>query len=185
MKTIIISIGAYSAEEVENLKTPNTIFYCYDPRQEVTLEFEKKFKDDNSVKFFQKAVSVTNAKRYFKLEGTKSRLFQNKGLRKDSTIIEVDCITLQDIIIYTLEDNYDINKIELIMNCEGEEISIILSTPIQLLEIMKKIKIEFHPQYYPIEQIDIVLNKLKPYFKWTNYLASKSKSPIYIFERIK
>lgn len=184
MKHIILSIGAYASWEVKKLcRNKNLTFYCYDPLPGVYKSFQKTFADAPNVNFFNKAISISRAVRYLKCERTRSRLVNKEGATATGTFLEVETISLQDAVTDILIREGFKSQIELVVNCEGEEVPIILSTPIDLLKGFKRMKIEFHPQHYPYSQIELVLKKLSKYFKWTFSLTSIAKQPVYLFER--
>lgn len=185
MKKIILSIGAYTAEEVERLaKNRNIIFYLYDPRPEVFFQFKSgRFDKNKNIHFHCQAISISNAIRFLSDEGTASRLINKEGKDANTKYIEVESITLREAVKNIFVEQSKPFDLELMMNCEGEEVLIVLSTEDWILTLFNKINIEFHPQHCSNITIEATIYKLAKYFKYTKFSTSKTKSPVYTFER--
>jgi len=169
MKNIVISIGAFSAQQVmDTLQVGKTVI-AYDPRPVMCKAYAEIQHPNFS--WFSLAVSGKSGRTTFFEHGGSSTIVSmtNCPFQIDDRY-EVDVISMASVL--KLFD--DIEK--LVMNCEGAEISIIMDTPLDLLSRCKRIEVEFHRfcSYLNVTEDDIqhCIGKLKP--KFSNHIADSS-----------
>jgi len=178
---IFVSAGYFSIDEIKHIraKYADSFVFYYDPRPEIFEEYKNAFKDDLQVCIIPEAISDQIGIDYLYLDGTKSSLIKIKNKEK----IEVK-ITSIEAILKELENQFGLcQDLLLYLNCEGEEVPIILYTPIKILRQFKYIQIEFHPDLYSFSNIVHVVEKLSSCFTCTKHLTSQTKHPIYKFVR--
>lgn len=181
MKAIIVSIGCFTIEEIQKMELAekDCCFYYYDPNLEVFKKFHAAFKYDDAVHIYSEAVSWYDGQHYFYLNGQASSLTEIQN----SEHILVHVTELKEI-LESLDSKYEGDPVKfLCMNCEGEEISIILNTSIKELLGFKRIQIEFHPRLYSESSIDACITKLKPFFDVIKKYGTESNHPRFQFIR--
>jgi hypothetical protein len=179
MKKVILSIGSLTVGEVQRMDNGIFLFYCYDPCPSVYAKFCETFRDNKNVICFPDAVSFYNGKANLNLNGTESELVDYKS----NLTTEVKVISLQNVVSMVLTEQSLDCELNLLLNCEGEEISIIMGTPIDLLKGFKRIKIEFHPHLYNESAMFECVKKLSQHFGYSAHCTLVKKLPVYIFER--
>ena len=204
-KTTIISVGAFTVDEVSRLlpvvgtaaaadssrAVINAInLHIYDPRHSVASSFAEKFVNDNRVTVYQEAVSDSNGVQRLSLKGTESSLLHIDG--DDTQRIDVMTTSLIRAVNRVTSQHDTITnpqRIILVMNCEGEEIPIILNTPLDVFENFSDIKVEFHPDVYiqqgwnPGDKIKSCVERLSKIFRPIFQETSVKKQPVVVFVR--
>lgn len=180
MKTIILSIGFLTIGEVECLcRNKNIVFYCYDPCPSVYVGFSEMFGGMENVHYFPDAVSFYRGKANLNLNGTASELVDYTS----NLTTEVNVVSIQDVIYMIETEQGEDCEFGLLINCEGEEVPLIMMEPVETFTMFKDIKIEFHPHLYNDNAIYECVKKLSQRFDYSRHFTSKKNLPVYIFQR--
>lgn len=135
--SVVLDLGGYVGwftEQINN-KFGSKIF-CFEPIKKFALQIEHQFSEFNNVKVFSLAVSDKNGKNIIFYNNNSS-----STLIKTNEILEIDCITLDKIMVDNSIDNIDLIKI----NIEGEEYSLLEYMIINnLIEKCVNIQVQFH-----------------------------------------
>lgn len=206
-KKIVVSIGAFKAKEIPIYLAEGYTVKAYEPRKEVYNEYleidnerffpfdfavlGEKTEDEITLKVIEeqkdelKAPEVRPTKK-----GSSSSTHFEKNWESELYPLNfklVDSYPVKTILMSEiLEAHEEIDK--LFINCEGEEISIVKNTPIDLFLRCKWIEIHFHFQTERYDYLhlsekdrDFCIKKLSEYFKVEyNYDADRTK---HIFTR--
>ena len=179
MKNVIISIGAFSAQQVIDTLQAGRSVVAYDPRRAM-CEAYSEIRDPN-FKWFPFAVSG---------EAGRAAFYEHGG---SSTVLPMtDCP-------FKIDDTYDVEVVSmrsvlseypevqhLTMNCEGSEVSIILDTPIELLARCRGVGVEFHRfcEYLSVTNEDVrrCIDKLSGRFR---HRVTDPGPPYVVFDRMR
>lgn len=135
--SIVFDLGGYKgwfSEQINN-KYKSTIF-CFEPIYSYASMIEDKFKNFSNIKVFPLAISNKIGKDVISVNNDASSIIIKSG-----NFIEIDCTTIDDILI-----KYNINNIDLIkINIEGVEYEL-LEYMIQknLISLCDNIQVQFH-----------------------------------------
>lgn len=199
MKKVVISIGSFRAKDVEEYLSKGFEVVAYEPRKDIYEKYLKINREnffpynfavvaDESVKsIILKIIKGRKLKEGFEESdwyvGSSTYCGEEANF-EDSWQFEgiVDKYPVKAVSIHSVLAEY--KKIEeLHFNCEGEEIPIILKTPIELFLKCKTIVVDFHWAHphlnIPKEEGLKCLDKLSEYFEATIVKSN----PIYKFER--
>ncbi len=138
-KNIIVSVGAFTVEEAKelNLAETKTALLMLDPLPDVCRRFKEVFGTDSHVYVFEKAISSKTETVVFYVKGESSSLFEITGYEK-KIVVATD--TLSTLVPWLDAWNCGTEKLFLIMNCEGAEIEIVMTTSIGLLKKFEQIQ---------------------------------------------
>lgn len=126
--------------------------YSYEPGTENFLYLKRNLKLNNIANCFayQNCISSTSGKKKLFLEpGGNNSLYQNK---KNDFSIEVEGMTLQDIIFQNNIEKIDFLK----MDIEGGEYEVLFNTPVEILKKIKRIALEYHHNIEKYRKNDLI-----------------------------
>lgn len=201
MPKIVISIGTFKAKEIPAYLAEGYIVEAYEPRKEVYNEYleidnerffpfdfailGEKAEDEVILKIIedQRDKFKTPEMRLTKKGSSSSTHFKKNW---ESELIShlkfVDSYPVKTMLMSSiLQTHEEIDK--LFINCEGEEISIIKNTSIELFQRCKWIEVDFHlqPERYDFLHLSnkdkiFCVNKLSKYFEVIyNYTINRTR----------
>ena len=137
---VILSIGYYSAKEIDNLFStkPPEYLEAYEPRTDVFGQYMKLSRVYPAIHPVNKAVA--GDERAVTLSGKRTGTTICMPLDENRPVLTT--VALKDVITNVVNEHGRIDK--LMMNCEGSEIDIILKTPSEYLEQCRTIIVSFH-----------------------------------------
>ena len=199
---VIISIGAFKVYEILSYLSKGYIVEAYDPRRDVYKEYLKI----NNKRFFPFDFAVLGNKTEDEIilniikdeapsvnDGTNQFCSSSTHYNGLAELVS-GCELADKYLVKTisacsiLEKHIEIE--ELHINCEGEEVSIIMNTSIDLFRRCKKIYAQIHIQKgdrysylcLPFEDIKRCTDKLSKYFE-VKYIDNKRSQTAYEFDR--
>jgi FkbM family methyltransferase len=158
--SIVIDLGGYKGWFTEQINNKfGCKIFCFEPVEQYAALIKDKFINFKNILVFPMAISIKNGKDVMSVDGDASSMHI-----KTDNMIEINCITLDKIML-----DYNINQIDLIkINIEGEEYA--------LLEYMVKNKlikkcINIQIQFHKIKDYETKYKYIKEQLEKTHHLT--------------
>jgi FkbM family methyltransferase len=172
--SIIIDIGAnIGAFSIYAATTSNhSTIYAYEPFPDNFDKLNRNIQINNlskAIRTFKLGVASKKGTRKFYLGDTLSHSLSNDH-KGSSLEVEINCISLEDIFTQNDIDTVDILKLD----CEGAEFEILYDAPSYILQRVREIRMEYHNQRKPLENIEKLIEFMEKMGKFMIFFEPSS-----------